>query len=120
MISDIMITDYSSVMFDYAILGRPIILFAFDLAEYREKLRGLYVDIEDNTPGPILYTSKEVEDAILNIEETKAQSKELMDRFCEKFIQYECENSSEKIFDEVMKKHGNEGILNKVLRKIMP
>ncbi|WP_297824837.1 bifunctional glycosyltransferase family 2 protein/CDP-glycerol:glycerophosphate glycerophosphotransferase [uncultured Methanobrevibacter sp.] len=120
LISDIMITDYSSVMFDYAILGRPIILFAFDLAEYREKLRGLYVDIEDNTPGPILYTSKEVEDAILNIEETKAQSKDLMDRFCEKFIQYECENSSEKIFDEVMKKHGNEGILNKVLRKIMP
>ena len=120
LISDIMITDYSSVMFDYAILDRPILLFAYDLDEYREKLRGLYVDIEDNAPGPILYTSKEVEDAILNIERTMDESRPLMDRFQKKFIQYECANSSERVFDEVMKKHENENILNRILRKIMP
>ena len=120
LISDIMITDYSSVMFDYAILNRPIILFAYDLDEYREKLRGLYVDIEDNAPGPILYTSQEVENAILNIDETIAESRPAFKKFQDKFIQYECENSSQRIFDEVMKEHGKESALNKIFRKIMP
>ena len=104
LISDILITDYSSVMFDYAILDRPIILFAYDLEEYRDKLRGMYIDIEENKPGPILFTSKEVEDAIVNLKETETLYKKYRDKFRDKFNQYECENSSEKLFDIVIKK----------------
>src|SRR5690606_22095827 len=44
LISDILITDYSSVMFDYALLGRPIILYCYDLNEYKF-YRGVYIDI---------------------------------------------------------------------------
>ena len=104
LVSDILITDYSSLMFDYAILDRPIILFTYDMEEYKDKLRGMYIDIRDNKPGPILYTSKEVEDAIVNIDETEKEYKKFRDAFREKFDQYECGNSSEKIFNIMFKK----------------
>lgn len=42
--SDVLITDYSSIMFDYSILGKPIICFAYDYEEYEEK-RGMYFDV---------------------------------------------------------------------------
>lgn len=104
LVSDLLITDYSSVMFDYAVLDRPIIIFAYDLEEYGDKLRGFYIDIEEDKPGPIVYTSREVEKAIINLEETEALYKPCRDKFRKKFVQYECENSSEKIFNEVFKK----------------
>ena len=103
LVSDVMITDYSSVMFDYSILNRPIILFTYDMDEYKEKLRGLYIDIEDDKPGPILYTSKEVEQAIVHLEKTEKDYYEYRQKFREKFVQYECGNSAEKIFNDVMK-----------------
>ena len=119
LVSDILITDYSSVMFDYSILDRPIFLFTYDLNEYEDKLRGTYFDIIENAPGPVLYTSKEVEEAILNIDETERQTKALRKRFHDKFNQYECCNSSEKIFDRVMKGR-NVSLVSKILSKIFP
>lgn len=104
LISDILITDYSSVMFDYSILNRPILLFTYDLDEYKDKLRGMYLDITENRPGPILFTSKEVENAIINIEQTEKENYEFRQKFIEKFNQYERENSSELIFNEVFKR----------------
>ena len=119
LISDILVTDYSSVMFDYAILDRPIFLFTYDMEEYRDKLRGMYFDIEELAPGPIVYTSKELEEAIINIDETEKESRALRHRFQDKFLQYECANSSEKIFDEVMMNE-REGLLSRILSKIFP
>ena len=52
--SDVLITDYSSVFFDFALLRRPIIFFAYDLENYRDNLRGFYMDYEKELPGPIV------------------------------------------------------------------
>lgn len=60
-ISDVLVTDYSSVFFDYAILNRPIYFYMYDLKEYAEELRGFYLDIKKDLPGPIF----EEEDALL-------------------------------------------------------
>ena len=57
LISDILITDYSSVFFDYANLKRPMLFFTYDLEKYRDVLRGFYFDIEREVPGPLLFTS---------------------------------------------------------------
>ncbi len=102
LISDILITDYSSVMFDYAILNRPIILFTYDYEEYKNKLRGVYVDIEEESPGKIVYTSKELEEAIININQIEEETKDLRRKFQEKFLQYESKDSSKKIFNKVI------------------
>src|SRR5690606_3781780 len=46
LISDVLVTDYSSVFFDYALLGRPMVFHAYDLESYRDNLRGFYLDYE--------------------------------------------------------------------------
>jgi CDP-glycerol glycerophosphotransferase len=52
--SDVLVTDYSSVFFDYAILRRPVIFYAYDVGHYRDQLRGFYLDYEKEAPGPIV------------------------------------------------------------------
>ncbi|GHH97458.1 CDP-glycerol glycerophosphotransferase family protein [Neobacillus kokaensis] len=52
-VSDILITDYSSIPFEYSLLQRPMIFFTYDLEEYKVK-RGVLKGFEDNLPGPIV------------------------------------------------------------------
>ncbi|MFF9760965.1 MULTISPECIES: bifunctional glycosyltransferase/CDP-glycerol:glycerophosphate glycerophosphotransferase [Streptomyces] len=68
LITDVMITDYSSLMFDYVNTGRPILFFTYDLDHYRDTLRGFYFDFEGSAPGPLLYTSEELVTAIREID----------------------------------------------------
>lgn len=65
-ISDLLITDYSSVFFDYANLKRPILFYMYDLEAYRDDIRGFYLDIDKELPGPIIRTEEEL---ISNIKE---------------------------------------------------
>lgn len=61
---DILLTDYSSVYFDYLLLDRPIVFTPFDLQEYKNSSRELYEDYEDVTPGIKCKNWKEVEVAL--------------------------------------------------------
>lgn len=58
-ISDILITDYSSVFFDYSNLQRPIIFYMYDLDEYSSHMHDFYIDFKE-LPGPIVYTEDEL------------------------------------------------------------
>ncbi|MDX6744446.1 CDP-glycerol glycerophosphotransferase family protein [Actinocorallia sp. A-T 12471] len=60
LISDVLVTDYSSAMVDFAGTGRPVVVFAPDLERYRDQVRGLYLDLEEKAPGPLLRTSGDV------------------------------------------------------------
>ncbi|WP_253294730.1 CDP-glycerol glycerophosphotransferase family protein [Anaerocolumna aminovalerica] len=62
--ADMMITDYSSVMFDYSILKRPMLFFAYDLEDYKDNLRGFYFDFMEEAPGPVTRTTAELIKAI--------------------------------------------------------
>ena len=64
LVSDILITDYSSVFFDYANLRRPILFFVYDLEEYRDEVRGFYFNLEECAPGPLLETNEQLINAI--------------------------------------------------------
>ncbi|WP_233510206.1 CDP-glycerol glycerophosphotransferase family protein [Actinomadura craniellae] len=64
LIADMMITDYSSVMFDYANTRRPMLFFTYDLPDYRDRLRGFYFDFENESPGPLVETSDDLIEAI--------------------------------------------------------
>jgi CDP-glycerol glycerophosphotransferase len=66
--ADVLITDYSSVMFDYTVTGKPIIFMTPDLERYRTE-RGFYFDFESEAPGPILNTQDEVVKALQNLDE---------------------------------------------------
>ncbi|WP_375488749.1 CDP-glycerol glycerophosphotransferase family protein [uncultured Jatrophihabitans sp.] len=62
--SDVLITDYSSIYFDYALLDRPMLFFMYDLARYASALRGFYLPVED-VPGPVVRDQDELEAALL-------------------------------------------------------
>ncbi len=68
LISDMLITDYSSIMIEYGILNKPIIFFTYDLDDYLSNERGFYYDFKTTVPGPIVYTSDELISAIKNNE----------------------------------------------------
>lgn len=65
--SDVLVTDYSSVMFDYVVTGKPMIFLVPDLEEYRDDIRGFYFDFENTSPGPLCVTSAEVVTAMETI-----------------------------------------------------
>ena len=54
LVADVLVTDYSSVMFDFTVTGKPVFFFTPDLEHYREKLRGFYFDLLPIAPGPIV------------------------------------------------------------------
>lgn len=58
---DILVTDYSSIYFDYLLLNRPIIFTPFDLENYKKHDRGFYFSYEENTPGPKVFSWRDFE-----------------------------------------------------------
>ena len=66
--SDMLIADYSSIAVEYALLGRPILLYAFDKDWYLKEDRGFYFDFETYAPGPIATSMQEL---ITDIKEEK-------------------------------------------------
>ncbi len=97
-ISDLLITDYSSVFFDYANLKRPMIFYVYDIDNYRDTLRGFYFDFEEQAPGPLVKTTEEVIDQIRN-KESLIQSD--YEAFYEKFCYLENGQSSKRVVEEV-------------------
>jgi CDP-glycerol glycerophosphotransferase len=67
--ADVLITDFSSVMFDFSVTGKPIVFLAPDLERYRAE-RGFYFDFEAEAPGPILATEAEVLETLGKLPET--------------------------------------------------
>ncbi|WP_159400811.1 CDP-glycerol glycerophosphotransferase family protein [Streptomyces sp. NRRL B-24484] len=67
LVADVLVTDYSSIMFDFAITGRPILFFTYDLERYRDVLRGFYFDFETEAPGPLIPTSEALVEALRDV-----------------------------------------------------
>lgn len=58
--ADSLITDYSSVMFDYSVTGKPMFFLVPDLEHYRGELRGFYFDLAERAPGPLVRTQDDL------------------------------------------------------------
>lgn len=103
LITDILITDYSSVMFDFANTGKPILFFTYDLTEYRDNTRGFYMDFEEEAPGPLVFKTGEIIDAIVQLEVTKEKYKNQYADFVNKYCSLEDGKASERVVDKVFK-----------------
>lgn len=96
--SDICISDYSSLIFEYSLFEKPIILFAYDLDVYFD-WRGFYYDYFEMAPGPVLISTEEIIDYIVHID-TRFDRKK-MHAFREKFMRSCDGHSTERILEEV-------------------
>lgn len=102
LISDLLITDYSSVFFDFANLKRPMIFYVYDIDEYRDRLRGFYFDFEKQAPGPLVQNTKELINAIKNIEHNF--NEEEFSSFYNKFCYLDDGFATERVVDEIFNK----------------
>lgn len=99
-ITDILITDYSSVFFDFANLKRQIIFYMYDLEHYKNESNGFYIDLEE-LPGKIVQTQEELEEVIKKSKEFKFDDK--YQKFNNKYNYLDDGNASERVVREIIK-----------------
>jgi len=100
-VSDVLVTDYSSVFFDYANLGRPMVFYMYDLDEYANNMRGFYLDLED-LPGPIARTQEQLAQALLAAAEPGPDEQQRYRRFRERFTYLDDGHASERVLMHVV------------------
>lgn len=102
--SDALITDYSSIMFDYACLDRPIITYADDWEVY-SRARGVYFDILSGRPGETPGATATSEDQLIEVFRsgtwTGTKAAELRAAFRERFVQFDDGNAAERVVRKV-------------------
>jgi CDP-glycerol glycerophosphotransferase len=80
--ADVLVTDYSSAMFDFAITGRPMVFFTYDLEHFRDTVRGFYFDFLPEAPGPLVSTPDELVKALLALPPVSPRYAAFRQKYC--------------------------------------
>lgn len=99
--ADALITDYSSIMFDYANLDRPIVVYADDWEVYRET-RGVYFDLMAAPPGPVARTPEELARIFRDGSWAGPESTALRAAFRERFCEFDDGRAAERVVRRVL------------------
>ncbi|MGW7084087.1 CDP-glycerol glycerophosphotransferase family protein [Streptomyces sp. NPDC054871] len=103
LISDVLVTDYSSLMFDFAHTGRPMLFHAYDLEHYRDTVRGFYLDFETSAPGPLLASTGEVVEALRDLDSLTARHAEAYAAFREAYCDLDDGRASARVAERLMR-----------------
>lgn len=101
-ITDILITDYSSVFYEYMPKNSPIIFYPYDYDKYVALRGGFYVDYKKELPGPICYTEKELLNVIKKIDEIYPQYIEKRRKFNKKYNNLSDGKASERLVNNLI------------------
>ena len=99
--ADVLVTDYSSLMFDYARLGRPMLFFTYDLEAYRDELRGFSFDFEEAAPGPLLRTPGELAERLGDLDAVEREHRARYAAFVERFCEHDDGRAASRVVDRV-------------------
>ncbi|MYM64708.1 CDP-glycerol glycerophosphotransferase family protein [Pseudomaricurvus sp. HS19] len=99
LVADVLLSDYSSVIFDYSLLRKPMVYFMYDLDEYRDLERGLYFDPLAVLPGKVVLRESELSGALLNAQTDFNKNKNKYEDFVEVYSKFEHGNACEQIAD---------------------
>jgi len=103
--ADVLVTDYSSVMFDFAITGKPLLFYTYDLEFYRDELRGFYFDFEGQAPGPLCRDTDELIAALADAEGVRrayaARYAAFQARYCHLDDGYASKRVVDRVFGEL-------------------
>jgi CDP-glycerol glycerophosphotransferase len=101
--ADVLVTDYSSVMFDFAITGKPIVFFTYDFEHYRDELRGFYFDFAADAPGPLTRTTGELLEALGDLDAIRHKYGDRYRSFRARFCELEDGHATERVVDAVFR-----------------
>ncbi|WP_165767950.1 CDP-glycerol glycerophosphotransferase family protein [Virgibacillus indicus] len=96
LISDVLITDYSSVMFEFSLLNKPMVFYAYDLEEY-SRTKGLWEDYESLVPGPVVQST----DQIIEVLVKEISSRNMITEFSKEWNTYSNGRSSEALIKAI-------------------
>ncbi|MFF4649291.1 CDP-glycerol glycerophosphotransferase family protein [Streptomyces sp. NPDC001380] len=99
LMADALVTDYSSVMFDYALLDRPMVFFAYDLEEYSEDTRGTYFDLVEKAPGPVVRDTEALYAALEDLQASGERHADARRRFVKEYGEYDQGDAAARIAD---------------------
>jgi CDP-glycerol glycerophosphotransferase len=97
--ADMLVTDYSSAMFDFAVTGKPMVFYTYDLEHYRDDLRGFYFDLAEVAPGPLVRTSEELVEAIADTDVAASGPADRYARFRDTFCSLEDGHATDRVLD---------------------
>jgi CDP-glycerol glycerophosphotransferase len=95
--ADVLVTDYSSTMFDFAATGKPMIFYAYDLEAYRDSLRGFYFDLEPVAPGPVVGRPDELLSALQDLDAVHASYRRRYRQFQRTFAPLDDGRATERL-----------------------
>ena len=104
--ADVLLTDYSSAMFDFANTGKPMLFYVYDLEHYRDEVRGFYFDFEAEAPGPLLRSTDAVIAALGDLENVAATHAPAYERFRERFCHLEDGQAARRAADLLLARLG--------------
>ncbi|QII50866.1 glycosyltransferase [Bacillus paralicheniformis] len=107
---DILITDYSSIFFDFLPLKKPVLFYMIDHQEY-EAERGFYLDI-NNLPGPVCENLNELIDKLQNVHVLKKEFSEQYDKYLEEFCYNDDGQASKRLVEMIFKKQNQEQLIS--------
>ena len=100
--ADVLITDYSSCMFDFAVTGKPQLFYTYDLEDYRDRLRGFYFDFEAEAPGPLLRTPEQVAAALHDLGSVSAEFAQRYEAFRARFCHWDDGRAGARVVDAML------------------
>ncbi|MFC1433173.1 CDP-glycerol glycerophosphotransferase family protein [Streptacidiphilus sp. N1-3] len=101
LISDVLVTDYSSLMFDFAHTGRPMLFFTYDLDHYRDNLRGFYFDFEERAPGPLIDNSSDLVEAVRDVDRVAEEYREPYAAFRQEFCDLNDGDAASRVIERM-------------------
>ncbi|MFD5464911.1 CDP-glycerol glycerophosphotransferase family protein [Kitasatospora sp. NPDC127059] len=104
LIADVLVTDYSSSVFDFANTGKPMFFFTHDLEHYRDNLRGFSLNFEAEAPGPLLASSTELVDALGRVDEVAAEYADKAAAFREAYCDLDDGKAAARVVDAMLRK----------------
>ncbi|MCW2867092.1 MAG: CDP-glycerol:poly(glycerophosphate) glycerophosphotransferase [Marmoricola sp.] len=100
-VADVMVTDYSSTMFDFAITGRPLLFLADDLEEYADSIRGFYFDLLAEAPGPVTRATPELVEALRSLPDVEREHASAYAAFRERYCALEDGHATERVLERL-------------------
>ncbi len=100
--ADVCITDYSSLMFDWTVTGRPLLFFVPDLAEYGDSMRGVYFDLASTSPGPLLTTTDQIVEAVRDLDAVSGEYADRYRTWQQRYVPWDDGHVAERVVDRLL------------------